>query len=195
MLDLVRESGAKMRSMTRALRHCAIIALAALLASPAQAAEPQVRVIATSELHFGTFMVFGSGARTVSATGAVSDSGVVSLEGRAPAPASFTISYDRGNESNHILNIVLDMVLSSPQLVRQGGVEARLSGYETNLPGALRIDAGRAIRLTISNCRTRVCTRTFQVGGRLDVSRRFGGASVVVPIPVDVTVISAERVR
>ena len=140
-------------------------------------------------------MVFGSGSRTVGATGTVSDSGIVPVEGRAPAPAVFTISYDRGNENNFVLDIVLDLVISAPPMVRQEGVEARLSGYETNLPGALRIDAGRAIRLTMSHCRTRVCTRTFQVGGRLDVTRQFGGASVVVPIPVDVTVISAERGR
>jgi hypothetical protein len=182
--------------MSSALPPRAFIAVAALLVTtPTQAAEPQVLITANSELHFGTFMVFGSGARTVSATGAVSDSNIVALEGRAPAPAYFTISYDRGNENNFVLDIVLDLVISAPPLVRQGGVEARLSGYETNLPGALRIDPGRAIRLTMSNCRTRVCTRTFQVGGRLDVTRQFGGAAVVVPIPVDVTVISAERVR
>lgn len=174
----------------------AMLASGALLAAlPAQAKEPEVRIDATSDLQFGTFMVFGSGARTVSANGTVSDNGVVALEGSVPAPARFTITYDRGNESNQTLNIVLELVISAPPLVRQGGVEARLSGYETDLPGALRIDAGRAIRLTLANCRTRICTRTFQVGGRLDVTRHFGGAALVVPIPVDVTVISAERAR
>lgn len=175
----------------------AVVVLASMLLvnPPALAREPEVRITADSDLQFGTFMVFGNGARTVSASGAVNDLGVVGLDGGIPAPARFTISYDRGNEGNVTLDIVLELVFSAPPLVRVNGVEARLSGYETDLPGALRIDPGRAIRLTLANCRTRICSRSFQVGGRLDVTRLFGGAQLVVPIPVDVTVISAGRAR
>lgn len=169
--------------------------LLACISQPAAAKEPEVRISADSELTFSTFMIFGSGSRTVSPSGTVSDNGVVALEGTTPAPARFTITYDRGNENNHVLDIELELVISAPPLVRQGGVEARLSGYATDLPGALRVDAGRAVRVTIPNCRTRVCTRSFQIGGRLDVTRNFGGAMLVVPIPVDVTVISADRQR
>ncbi len=180
------------------MRAALIIGAAATLATaagPAQAKEPEVRLSADSDLHFGTFMVFGQGARTVSASGAVTDVGIVALEARAPAPARFTISYDRGNESNHVLDLVFELVMSAPPPVRLGGVEARLYGYETDLPGALRIDPGRAVRVTIPGCRTRICTRSFQVGARLDVTRQFGGAQIVVPIPMDITVISAERQR
>jgi hypothetical protein len=164
-------------------------------ATPARAAVPAVTLTADSDLHFGTFMVFGTGSRTVSASGAVTDRGVVPIEARAPAPARFTISYDRGNENKHVLDLEFELVMSPPPPVRQGGVEARLHGYETDLPGAARIDPGRAVRVTIPGCRTRVCTRSFQVGARLDVTRQFGGAEIVVPIPMDVTVISAERQR
>jgi len=170
------------------------VALAALVV-PAQAKNPEVSLTAISDLHFGTFMVFGNGARTVSASGAVTDVGIVALEDRAPSPARFTISYDRGNESRHGLDLVFELVMSAPAPVRQGGVEARLYGYETDLPGAMRIDPGRPVRVNVPNCRTRVCSRSFQVGARLDVNRRFGGAEIVVPIPMDVTVISAERQR
>lgn len=186
--------------MTRvpALRATLAAAGLLLLASTSQQVQakvPEVRISADSELTFGTFMIFGSGSRTVGTTGTVRDNGVVALEGTRPAPARFTISYDRGNENNHVLDIELELVISAPPLVRQGGVEARLSAYETDLPGALRVDAGRAMRVTMPNCRTRVCTRSFQVGGRLDVTRNFGGAMLVVPILVDVTVISADRQR
>jgi hypothetical protein len=164
-----------------------------LVPVPAQGASPEIRVTAERELAFGTFMVFGSGARTVRASGAVSDNAIVPLEGAIPAPARFTITYDRGNQSRNVLNLDLELVISAPPLVRQGGVEARLSAYETDLPGAPQVMPGQVIRMTIDDCRTRVCSRSFQVGGRLDVTRHFGGAQLVVPIPVDVTVISIDR--
>lgn len=171
------------------------VALLSLAAMPSHAKVPEVTLTADSELHFCTFKVFGTGSRTVGASGAVTDLGIVPIEARAPTPARFTISYDRGNENKHVLDLEFELVMSPPPPVRRGGVEARLHGYETDLPGATRIDPGRAVRVTIPGCRTRVCTRSFQVGARLDVTRQFGGAQVIVPIPMDVRVISAERQR
>ncbi|MFC3098944.1 DUF4402 domain-containing protein [Alteraurantiacibacter palmitatis] len=154
---------------------------------------PQVSILPERELSFGTFMVFGSGSRTVSATGALSDVGIIALEGRPTGPARFTISYDRGNQSRNAMELELEVVISVPPQARMGGVEARLSAFETDLPGAMRITPGRPFRLIISDCRTRICSRTFQVGGRLDVTRHFGGAQLVLPIPVDVSVIAIDR--
>lgn len=170
-----------------------LMATLCLPTSPATANTPQVSVLPESELSFGTFMVFGSGSRTVSPVGAVSDIGIVALEGQPIAPARFTISYDRGNQSRNAMELELEVVLSVPPPTRMGGVEARLSAFETDLPGAMRITPGRPFRLIISDCRTRICSRTFQVGGRLDVTRHFGGAQLVLPIPVDVAVISIDR--
>ena len=178
-----------------AIAACAVLAVASL-SERVGAKTPEVRIDPLSDLSFGRFMVFGSGTRTVSASGAVSDSSIVALEGGAsPGPARFTISYDRGNQSRHTLNIELEVVMSAAPQVRQGGVDARLSAFETNLPGALRINPGQAIRISMPNCRTRICSRSFQVGGRLDVTRRFGGANLLIPIPLDATVISVERQR
>ena len=177
-------------------RRGAVLAAAALLVSqPVSADVPRVRISPDSELRFGSFMVFGSGARTVSATGLVSDQAIVPIEGSTTGPARFTISYDRGNESKQSLDIEIELVISNPGPVRAGGVDARLSAFETDLPGALRVTPGQAIRLSIRNCSTRVCSRSFQVGARLDVARQFGGADLSVPIPLDATIISAERVR
>ncbi|MFC3099899.1 DUF4402 domain-containing protein [Altererythrobacter lauratis] len=154
---------------------------------------PQISVVPESELSFGTFMVFGSGSRSISPAGTVSDIGIVALEGRPTGPARFTISYDRGNQSRNAMELELEVVISVPAQARMGGVEARLSAVETDLPGAMRITPGRPFRLVISDCRTRICSRTFQVGGRLDVTRHFGGAQLVLPIPVDVRVIAIDR--
>jgi len=162
-------------------------------AAPAGAKVPEVRVTADADLRFGRFMVFGSGTRTVSASGAVSDVAIVALEGSSTGPASFTVSYDRGNESRHVIDLEFDVVFTVPPRVRDAGIEGNLSAFETDLPGATRVAPGQAIRIAIPNCRTRVCSRSFNVGARLEVTRHFGGARLAIPIPVDVVVIEAER--
>lgn len=169
------------------------LALATQPAGMAQAAPAEVRIVAESDLDFGVFMVFGPGSRTVSAQGAVTDSAIVPLEGRTPAPARFAIHYDRGNNDRKAIDIELELVMTAPPPVRVGGVTGSLSSFETNLPAATRIQPGQAVRISIRACRTRVCSQRFQVGGRLDVSRQFGGAHLAIPLPFDVQVISVDR--
>ena len=160
---------------------------------PASADKPEVRITPNNDLRFGTFMVFGNGSRTVSALGNVTDISLVALEGNPTGPARFTISYDRGNQSRNVLDIEMEVVITPPATVRQQGVQATLSAFETDLPGVRQLSPGQPIRLTLDNCRDRVCSVSFSVGGRLDVSRQFGGASLTIPIPVDATVISIDR--
>lgn len=168
--------------------------MAGLLISHAgQAKTPDVQVRPDSELRFGSFMIFGSGSRTVSPSGVVTDASIAPLDGTNPAPARFTISYDRGNESKHVLDIELQLVIFAPGLVRNGGIDAVLSKFETDLPGARQIESGQPITVSMQNCGTRVCSRSFSVGARLDVTRHFGGASLNLPIPIEARVVSAER--
>ena len=171
----------------------ATAALALLSAPTLEAKTPQVRVKSEGELAFGTFMVFGNGARIVGASGSVSDFSITPLEGTRARPARFTIEYDRGNESKHVLDVTLQVSLSLPVTHRQGGVEARLSALETDLPGYSSISSGELIELRFENCRTRICSKSFHVGARLDVNRQFGGANLIVPIDVDARVVTEER--
>lgn len=170
-----------------------LIAAGIVIPAPAHADTPEARIIPDRDLNFGTFMVFGSGSRTITANGAVGDVSIVPLEGNSPAPARFTVLYDRGNSSRHSMDIELELVMSSTAPVRVGGVIGELSAFETDLPQALRIEPGQAIRITFRNCRTRICSRSFQLGATLKVSRTHGGANLVVPIPFDVAVIYADR--
>ena len=164
------------------------------LAAPgAEARTPQVRIVRNADLSFGTFMVFGSGSRSVTVSGLVSDQAIVPLEGSLARPASFTVEYDRGNESRHSLDIAVELVLMAPAQVRTGGVEAKLSAFETDLPGHLNVRAGEVVRIDLANCRSRICSRQFNIGARLDVVRQFGGADIVIPLDIDARVISAER--
>lgn len=138
-------------------------------------------------------MVFGSGSRSVTANGAVIDTSIVSLDGSIPRPARFTIEYDRGNESKQVLEVTVELVISAPSSVRFGGVDARLSAFETDLPGHARISSGDVMIVRLTDCRARVCSKTFTVGGRLDIRRNFGGAKVDIPINVDARILERER--
>ncbi|NCP22512.1 MAG: DUF4402 domain-containing protein [Erythrobacter sp.] len=183
--------------MEKSALTCAVrvISLAAALLAPASlTAKPQdVRVRNQSDLSFGTFMVVDKGSRSVSATGAVADRAIVTLEGRQPSPARFTVEYDRGNESKQVLEVTIELVMSAPSSVRFGGVDARLSAFETDLPGHSRVTSGEAMTVRLTNCRTRVCSRTFAIGGRLDLTRSFGGAKIDIPIIVDARITGSER--
>lgn len=180
------------RSALGILASC--LALACVMAAPASAKPQEVRVRSQGNLHFGTFMVFGTGSRRVSATGAVSDTAIVPLEGSQPRPARFTIEYDRGNESKQALEITIELVLSVNGSVRFGGVDARLGAFETDLPGHPRVAAGDVIAIRLTDCRTRICQQTFSVGGQLDVARSYGGARVDIPITIDARIVGQDRV-
>lgn len=192
------EAMSAQKPVLRFAGHLAVLTgLAVILLDPAPsfAKEPQVVITPESELRFGAFMVFGSGSRTVSAMGNVTDVALVPMEGSAVRPARFTLSYDRGNESRHVLDIELELIMSPPTRVRVRGVEAQLSGYETDLPGSGRVTPDQPIRVRLNQCRQRICSVSFNVGGRLDVTRQYGGASLVIPIPVHASVVSVERQR
>lgn len=170
-----------------------LMATAVVLASgpgPALAEPPRITVQNPLLLRFGSFAVPTSGYREVTATGGVSESGIFSLGTTGTGPARFVVQYDRGNNSKRRLDITIDLIFSTPPSFAQGGLTARLSRYQSDLPGFAMITPGQTIRITLPNCLQRVCSKSFNLGGRLDVDRRFGGGQVTVPIPVDAVLVS-----
>lgn len=159
-------------------------------ASATAQAQSGVRVVSERDLRFGRFALADRGYREITPTGGVLDSGIFSVPGGNPGPAQFTLSYDRGNNGQQRLNLRLQLVFAPAPVTTVNGVVARLTAYQTDLPGAARVNAGQAVFVDIPNCVQRICARTFQVGGRLDITRNFGGASIAVPIPITATVIS-----
>lgn len=183
----------------RAARHwlASAAGLAALLAAigggGAQAQTAELRIRQDSELSFGTFMVFGNGARSVSPSGNVTDQAVVALDGTRPRPARFTIIYDRGEPGAEAIDVTLEVVISAPDRVRQRELDARISALETDIAGYQSVASGEAIMFQIDNCRTRLCSRSFNLGARLDVTRHHGGAAITIPIDLDARMVSAEQ--
>lgn len=159
---------------------------------PASAKVPALTISADSDLRFGSFVVMGSGSRSVSAAGMVSDVSIVPAGHGDTGPARFTVSYDRGNENKHVLNLVIEVVLSSVPRIVRGGVSAQLGQFNSDIPGAANVQPGSPIVLTIPNCSARVCSRTFMIGGRLDLVSQFGGASFQIPLPIDAAIRSVD---
>lgn len=175
-------------------RRCAV--LGALLAgfcgsAPALADVPSTFVLPEQVLRFGYIAVFGSGTRTVTPSGGVSDSGgILSAAGDLPGPARFSVGYDRGNEGNKSIDVTMQITFGAIPPVTQGGVTASVSNITSDLPGGATLSPGQTVTITIRGCRVRQCGASFNLGGQLNVSRTWGGAQISTPVPVTVTVTS-----
>ncbi len=170
-----------------------LFAAACLLATsvPARADTPFAYATAQADLRFGRIVVFGSGTRTITPAGGVTDSGILPATGDSPGPARFSVGYDKGNNGTNPITVVLLITFGTvPSPVVQGGVTATVTNLTSNLPGALTITPGLTVQVTLTNCRTRQCGAVFDVGGKLSVTRSYGGANITTPVPVSVTVVS-----
>lgn len=158
---------------------------------PARAGTPLAYAVAESDLHFGRIVVFGSATRTITPGGTVTGTGLLPATGDNPAPARFSVGYDRGNEGNSVINVVFQITFGAvPSPITQGGVTATVNNLTSDLPGALTITPGLTVQVTVRNCRVRRCGSSFNVGGKLSVTSSYGGANISTPVPVSVTVVS-----
>ena len=181
-----------MHPLTRSARAmCAVFGLAGtLLSAPtAQAAAPSISVRADQQLRFGVFFTDTAGSRTVSSTGAISGTSIVPIGASSTGPAQFTITYDRGNNANRAYELQVQLVVTGVTL-RVGGVTGVLSSFSTDLPGVGTLLPGQAAFYTIRGCQRQICTQTFRVGGRLDVTRASGGAALAIALPLTVVLIA-----
>lgn len=156
----------------------------------ARADTPQLRVTPVNDLRFGTFAVMDTGYRLVRPDGSVQSVGIFAASNAGTGPARFRVRYDRGNNGNRRLDLEIELRFAASPIVTQGGIVAQLSQYQTDLPGYATVAAGQAVTIRIPNCRSRVCETSFNLGGRLDVDRNYGGGTVVLAIPVDAVLIS-----
>ncbi|MBU6267170.1 MAG: DUF4402 domain-containing protein [Sphingomonadales bacterium] len=159
-------------------------------AGVARADTPGISVTTDQTLRFGSFVVPFTGSRTIDAGGAVASDGVFAAGNDPVGPAQFTITYDRGPGSTAPVTVIVQVLLAGAASQVQGGVSGGLSTFSTDLPGVTALLPGQAVTFSITNCRTQTCSQTFHVGGRLDVTRFSGGASLAIPLPVSATVLA-----
>ena len=169
------------------------VAAALVLPATAFAAPAAVTITADTVLRFGNFVVITTGSRTVSASGAVTNSGIFPVGSAPVGPAQFTVTFDRGNNSPQAMTATIQVVLGTVSPVSQAGVTGALSGFVSDLPGAAVLVPGQVVTYTIPSCAVRTCSRTFRIGARLDVTRASGGAALTIALPVTATLISAEK--
>lgn len=172
------------------LTSLAIAALAALAPTAAFADPASVIVTVEQDLRFGRFAVPSGGSRTVTPAGAVITTGLLPFPGEPTGPARVTILFDRGNESRRSIDVLLQVMIVAPQNFVQGGITGTLSGLATDLAGAG--GAGQTVTLTISGCQERRCSRSFNVGGRIDITRASSGGSVRVPLSATATILQVK---
>ena len=176
--------------------HVALLGLA--LASHSQTASAKtasIDIVPQKQLRFGSFGVMDSGSRVVSPSGAVTSIGIVPVQGSVTGPAEFAIVYDRGNESKRPVSLVIEVMLLAAPPLNQGGLVATVSEFTTDLAGAPTLAPGQAVMLAIDNCLTRQCTRTFRVGGRLQVKRSSGGGPISIPLPITANLVTVDGRR
>ena len=160
------------------------------LAKPAS-----IDIVPQKQLRFGSFGVMSSGSRVVSPSGAVTSVGIVPVQGSVTGPAEFTIVYDRGNESKRSLSLVIEVTLLPAPPMNQRGLVATVSDYTTDLANAPTLAPGQPVTLAIDNCLTRQCSRTFRVGGRLQIQRSSRGGPISIPLPITANLISVDGRR
>lgn len=160
------------------------------LPAPGMAASPTVTVTADQALRFGSFFTDTTGSRTVTSTGSVSSTSIVPVTGSLPGPAQFTLTYDRGNNANVAYALLISVLVPGTASQVSGGVTGTISRFDTDLPGVGTLLPGQTAQVTLIGCRRRICSRTFRVGGTLQVARTSGGAQLAIPVPVIVTVLA-----
>jgi hypothetical protein len=169
---------------------CAGFGLLAWHVMPVAAATPSFNLTVDADLRFGSFVVVSTGARVVSANGTVTNIGIFPIASGATGPAQFTVAYDRGNNGNKALDLSIELFMGNVPTVGSGGVTGRLSGFTTDMAGVPTLQTGQIVPIAITGCVSRICSRTFRIGSRLDVSRSGTGRTIAIPIPITATLVN-----
>ena len=176
--------------LPRLMAAALLAGIMAASASPARAAAPSVTLTADQALRFGSFFTDTAGTRTVSSTGSVTGSAIIPVTGTSPGPAQFTLTYDRGNNANVNYSLLISVLVPGAASQVSGGVTGRIASFDTDLPGVSVLLPGQTTQVTLIGCQRRICTRSFRVGGTLQITRTTGGASLAIPLPLVVTVLA-----
>ncbi|NBC36918.1 DUF4402 domain-containing protein [Novosphingobium sp. FSY-8] len=173
------------------VRRALLLAAASLALSPqlARAGTPSLIVTADQMLTFGTIVAVGTGSRTIHPDGAVDNEGVVPLGDSTARPAQFTITYDSGNTTGGGYQLMVQLVLAAVDIGAVNGVRGTLTNFRTDIAGVGTLQPGNIGSFTLANCYARVCTTSFRVGARLDLSGNLASAPLRFPLPLAVNVI------
>ena len=170
----------------------ALLALSCGIVAPAQAQSVSTLTSSADQtLRFGTIVTGGSGSRTVSASGAITDSGVFPVGVQSAGPAQFTLTYYRAPGDLRFLLLTFQITLMSVPKVSVNGVQGSLTGFTSDIPGAPTIQPGQTVNYILPLCLQTLCTVTFHIGATLNIVQPNTGANLTFALPVVTTVTSA----
>lgn len=199
--DAVRASHSEPRSrdMPRPSTRSRFLAIALIFVSPwiadtntAVAKPPTVQITEKQQLRFGKFAVPSVGERTVGPDGSVTDTGLLSVGSMNTGPASFVISYDRGNNSKKPIAVTLMFSIQAGSF-SSAKLNANLKNLTSDIPGASSIVPGQPVELQFGRCAGRVCSENVKIGATMQVVNSSGGGEIAIPTYVDVVVTEIER--
>lgn len=157
-----------------------------------EAKPPMVQIAERQELRFGKFAVPSFGERTIGTDGSIRDTGLLPVGPSNTGPATFVLTYDRGNASKK--QIVVDVLFSiQGGTYSNGRVTANLKNFTSDLPGAPNLLPGQPVSIRLSDCQSRVCSTTFRVGATMEITNATGGGEVIIPTYLDVMVEEVTR--
>lgn len=177
--------------VSRALGTVALCFLANA-ATSVTAKPPLIQISERTELRFGKFAVPQAGERTVATDGSISDTGLLSVGPTDTGPATFVITYDRGNQSKKRIDIELLLTVQSGTF-SNGRITANLKNFTSDIPGSPNLVAGQPVSLTLPNCQTRICSTSFKIGATMAIINSSGGGQVTIPTYLDVLVDEVAR--
>jgi Domain of unknown function (DUF4402) len=163
-----------------------------LLPAAAIGAPASLTITQDMPLRFGTLVVFGGGSRTIRANGDSSNDGVYPVGLGGGGPAQFTVTYDRGDEPLREISVTFMFMLSSVAPMSQSGLSGSLGNFDSDLAGSTMLAPGRAVIQTMPMCITRICTTTFRIGARLDMTRASGSGPLVFALPVSAKLVAVQ---
>ncbi len=163
------------------------------LPHPVAAAPASLTISSDTFLRFGAFVVLSRGARVVSPSGTVTDESLFPVNTIAVGPGQFTVTFDRGNNDPKPYAVIFQLVLGTVSPVNQSGITGTLSAFSSDLPGGVIITPGQAFNARMLNCTTRICTKIFHVGARLDIARSSGGGELAIALPIVAQLIDVEK--
>lgn len=167
-----------------------IAAVLCLLAASTVHAAPGLAIVSDTALRFGSFVVPGTGSRTVTAAGQVTNTNVFPVSGAVTGPAQFTLTYDRGTNATGQILVTVLLTLAQPGSFSQSGLKATVSSFDTDLQGIPLLTPGQSLLFAMPPCASPVCTQVFHVGGRIDVTQPGNGGAVTVPLTIGATLIA-----
>jgi hypothetical protein len=139
-------------------------------------------------LRFGQFALLGSGSRSLSAEGEVSDTGLLSVGHGGAQTARVTVAWSRGTASVADGPQTVQVIINAPARINARNFTGRIVAFTVSSHGTVR--PGEPFELALSDCAGGRCVQSFEVGATLEVQGEGDGSALTIPLSITARTIS-----